>query len=544
MNNAEGSSPRELSGALSASTAVANANAGRGRHLQTDTPQLTLLPKGGLFTAFWILVAALLGYCVFTIPSRPFVFTFSALLVTFFALLPAYLWCRGSVAGLPILPFFASSYVPTHALQFMFAEPELRAYSDASILRAGLTVSAFLLVATLVWWYWVRLPRHVPIMCRSLDPRRGTNLLLLLLGGSVVVTLFTHAGWLAYLPGELSSTMQKFFSGLTAFAVFILAMSWGGRGLRPGQVSQFIGLFIAYCIAEASSLFLVSVVMVCLMFVLGFIISRQSIPWLGLLPMLGIIGLLHMGKGEMRSRYWAEGGQGSNIIQPWNYPAFYAEWFISSIDQLVYEKQGGDKGQDIFRRVSILDILLEAQDKAPKDVPFLKGKTYAIIPSALVPRMFNSGKASPHESTTILNMEFDKQTLEAAQSTTIGWGMLNEAYANFGYAGCLALAVVLGTFYGLMTRAGIGLPPTSIFVLVGMFTLSFTLQTTMTAAIYITSYLQGLLALLILTYPFTILRPLSNSAQPVIIKDGKNDRRRRRRIGSNRPDKIKNSIAQ
>jgi hypothetical protein len=267
-------------------------------------------------------------------------------------------------------------------------------------------------------------------------------------------------------------------------------------------------LFIAYCVADASSIFLVAVVIMSLLLVLGFVIGRQSVPWSWFVPLVAIVGFLHVGKGEMRSRYWAEGTQG-NLLEPWNYPSFYSDWLAASTQQLISQKQGGEEAQSVFSRVNTVYLLLQSQEMAPTDVPFLKGATYAIIPSALVPRIFNSAKASPHDSTSMLNIQYGNQTLEDTQSTSIGWGLLNEAYANFGYAGCLALAVILRTFYGLITRAGIGLPPTSLPALVGIFTISFALQTEMTAAIYITAYLQGLFALLVMAYPITEVRPLA-----------------------------------
>jgi hypothetical protein len=468
-----------------------------------------------LIHLFWGLVVPMLGYVAYTWADRPADYSFAALLVAFFALLPAYLWCGRVVMGLPIFPFFAGTYLLTYAYPFVLAEPSLREHPNESIRRAAWTVSGFLLLATLVWLFWVRRARPLPTHCRVLSADRGTTLLLMILVVGVIVTVFDHADWLAGLPGGLVTLIRQFFHGPTAFAIFVLALRWGKRSLSPGQISIFIGLFMALCIADTSSIFLVTAIISSLMLVLGFIIGRETVPWSWLTPLIVLVGFLHIGKFEMRARYWAEGVQG-NTLQPWAYPAFYAEWLQCSSEQLISQKHGGDEQASIFSRVNILYLLLEAQEMAPREVPFLKGETYAIIPSALVPRLINSEKASPHYSTTLLNVTFGNQTEETAQSTSIGWGLLNEAYANFGYTGCGMLAVILGTFYGLITRWSIGLPPASLPTLVGIFTLSFALQTEMTAAIYITAYLQGLFALLVLVYFFTeriSLRPGSGQSR-------------------------------
>ena len=451
---------------------------------------------------FWMMVIPLLGYWAYTYSNRPAIFSWVTLLVAFFSLLPAYLWCRGLVGGLPIFPFYAGAFLLTHANQFLMAEPRLREYPADSILRAALTVSAFLLVTTLVWLFWVKRQHFLPMRCRVLEEQRGTSFLLIMLAISSVVTLFSHAGWLAQLPSGLVTLVTQFFRGPTSFFIFILAMRWGRRTLSLSQTAWFIGLFISYCIIDATSLFLVSVVVMSLMLVLGFILGREAVPWLWVLPMVVIIGLLHIGKGEMRSRYWEEGTQGSGV-KPWAYPSLYGEWIQASLKQLAAQKHEEEEAQSIFSRLNTINLLLQAQEMAPKEVPFLHGETYAIIPSAIMPRIFDSEKASPHYSTSLLNVHFGNHTWESAKSTSIGWGLLNEAYANFGYMGCLFLAVILGTFYGLITHFGIGMPVSSLATLVGIFTLGFALQTEMTAAIFITAYLQGLFALLLMSWPFT-----------------------------------------
>lgn len=468
----------------------------------------TFADEINLLRVFWLVVAVLVGYAVITLPGRPAAFTLSGLLVSLFALLPAYLWCRRAVDGLPVFPLFAGTYLLTHALQFLIASSKLRAYPAEAIWQAAVTTSAFLLVATLVWLYWVRLPRRLPPTCRVLGAQRGTEFLFWALAASTLVTLFDQAGWLTLLHGGMRTVVRQFFQGPTCFAIFILAMRWGNRSLHPAQVSLFIGLLIAYCLAIASAIFLVGAIIACLMLALGFIIGRQSVPWWWLVPMITALAVFHAGESEMRARYWGEGSQGV-LVQPWNYPALYRQWWQDSLKQMSSRNQGGEEKESIFERAGTLNLMLQAQTMTPDPVAFLHGATYAIIPSALVPRLLDPQKASPIDSETLLNVHFGNQTVEETKTTTIGWGLLNEAYANFGYWGCFLLALILGTFYGLMTRWSIGLPPASLPALVGIFTLSFALQTEMTAAVYVTAYLQGLFALLVMAYPFMEVRPLA-----------------------------------
>jgi hypothetical protein len=426
----------------------------------------------------------------------------SALVLGFFALLPAWLWSAGRVPGLPVFPLYAATYLVTHVFQFLLAEPRLRDYPAEAILRAALTASGFLLVGTVVWGFWACRPRRLPPMCRALEGNHGTNVLLLLLFLGTVYTVFDHAGWLGAFPAGLVTAARSIFRGPIGFATFVLALRWGKRLLSPFQRNLFLGLILAYCLADASSIFLVGVVLACLMFVLGFTLGRNRFPWSSIATTLAIIATLHVGKGDMRFRYWAEGQQGNNLA-PQQYPAFYVDWLKSSLKQIVQNKQEEeDTHQSILSRANTVYLLLQAQQMTPDEVPFLRGATYAIIPSALVPRLFDAEKASPHYSTALLNVQYGNQTWEGTQSTAIGWGLLNEAYANFGYMGCFALAVLLASFFGLVTWWCKDMPANSVAFLVGIYTLGFALQTEMTAAIFITAYLQGLVGLLLMSWFF------------------------------------------
>jgi hypothetical protein len=439
---------------------------------------------------------------VVTYPARPFLFTLSGVILGFFALLPAWLWSAGRVPGLPIFPLYAATYLATHVLQFLLAEPRLRENPPEAILRAALTASGFLLVGTVVWTFWACRPRRLPSACLALEGNHGTSVLLLLLSLGTWFTIFDHAGWLGALPAGMVTAARSIFRGPVGFVTFVLALRWGKRLLNPAQRSLFLALFLAYCLADASSIFLVGPVIACLMFVLGLVLSRDRLPWVAIATTLVVIGTLHVGKADLRSRYWAEGQQG-NTLAPQQYPAFYADWLKSSLRQIVLNKQEEeDTHQSIFSRANTVYLLLQAQQMTPEEVPFLGGETYAIIPSALVPRLFNAEKASPHYSTALLNVHYGNQTWEATESTAIGWGLLNEAYANFGYASCVVVAVLLASFFGWVTWWCKGMPANSVAFLVGIYTLGFALQTEMTAAIFITAYVQGLVGLLLMAWLF------------------------------------------
>ena len=68
----------------------------------------------------------------------------------------------------------------------------------------------------------------------------------------------------------------------------------------------------------------------------------------------------------------------------------------------------------------------------------------------------------------MLNVRFGFQTEEATQSTAIGWGLIAEAFANFGLAGVFGMGIVAGTIAGCFTRCSCGASPVSPGAIVGI----------------------------------------------------------------------------
>ncbi len=491
-----------------------------------------------LLTVFWVISGLLVAYIIWTFEARPLVFTFAGLLVSCFALLPSYLWCKGRAQGLPIWPLSCAGMLLTYGVQLFVPSSHFQDVSNEAIWRAAITVSGYLLIGTLVWLFCVTRPRTRPRVALMIQPYRIASVLLGFLAIGTVYTLCTTAGWLDFLSGGFGTAIRGFIRGPIIFAVFVLASRWGERSLRPRHLILFLILVISYCVADAASLYLISSIATGLMLLVGFAMGRRVIPWAMIIGFVLVVGSMHLGKDEMRKEYWGEDLSERTAVTPWKYPVFYAKWARCSIDAIVNGKPSDEQSTSLLERANTIYLLLQAQDMAPAEVPFLHGATYAIIPGSLVPRIFWEGKVSPHDSTTMLNVHFGNQTWEAAQVTSIGWGMLNEAYANFGYFGVAGLAIVLGAFYGLLARWSIGYPPTSMRTFIGIFTMSFAIQTEMSAAVYISAYLQGGVALWAVVRLFASYHSLQPD-RGLVTRPGLpgNSRTRRARNRRRTPDK-------
>ena len=90
-----------------------------------------------LMRVFRVVVWSLSLFAIFSLASNYFETVLAACLIGFFALLPAYLWCKGSVKGMPVFPVFALPFLWTYGLPLLVHHPDVELYSPVSHLWAA-----------------------------------------------------------------------------------------------------------------------------------------------------------------------------------------------------------------------------------------------------------------------------------------------------------------------------------------------------------------------------------------------------------------------
>jgi hypothetical protein len=221
--------------------------------------------------------------------------------------------------------------------------------------------------------------------------------------------------------------------------------------------------------------------------------------------------LLHGGKGEMRDRYWPRGDEDVPAVQPLSYPSLIAEWFTVGFTHFQWgtgDDQPEEESQSILERASLMQLLLYVQNATPEFVPYLNGETYTMIPWLLVPRILSPNKPAAHEGTYILNVHYGFQTREDTVHTTIGFGLLNEAYANFGILGALGLGILLGGLCGLTSSSARGTPLLSLRALLAILVASYSFQMEFAAGVLVSAMFQSAVGLLALAIIFMRRRPV------------------------------------
>ena len=468
-------------------------------------PQSAASERAVFMRIFWAWSVVLMLIVLASTTYNPFTLTGAAVVIISSALVPIYLWCRGKALGLPLFPLFSLTFIWTHGLQLLINPSTFENFPDDSIWLAAETVSGFLLLGTFVWFLIVRRPPAPRRRVLAISEGQGDALFLAGLAISVVFIVVANADWLK-IPVGIFSIVRGSVLALNVLSIFALSYRFGAGQLTLLQKILFVILGVLYCACTTVSLFLVAALSTFLMIVVGYTLGRGKVPWMLVAALFAIASLLHTGKSVMRDRYWSEEQQG-HIIEPWKYPALYAEWFEVSLQELTASKE--EEQQSILARSSTLNLLLFVQAVSPRFLPFMEVETYRVVPEAMVPRFLLQEKVGAHEGNVLMNMYYGKQTREAAETTTIGWGLLNEAYANFGLAGCAMLAAFLAVFYGVVTRWSINLPLLSLPNLLTMLIMSFAIQTEYCATVFASSLFQSSISFVLVVWVFMKWQTLS-----------------------------------
>lgn len=368
------------------------------------------------------------------------------LLVLTAATLPGMLWIRMGSPGIPIFPIIGIAYIPYFGWPILSGAEAALDYTTWEILRAALAVDLFLIFATVAWRLMAGRVLSQPAIAQG-ENNSSLVVQFVLIGLSVGVMF--HVAVILGLPSVLGS----FFGVARSFAVTFVSVACfligaiRARGLLRGidwaAAVAGIGLLL---ILSWSSLFLVGGISYSLACLLGYFIVSKRMPWLFVGAMFVAVMVLHAGKAEMRAKYWESDTNVGGVSSLSGLPGFAAEW----VGEGIYAIATGSAGQSVLERASLFQMILRAQIDTPDRVEFLNGATYALLPSILVPRFIESNKPASQVGIDLLNIHYGLMTVDEAAVTAVGWGLVPEAYANFGYWGVIGIALIYGLLCGAL----------------------------------------------------------------------------------------------
>lgn len=475
-------------------------------HPSSHTPILRR-KETKLVLSFSVLLTAFIAAVAFTARPSSIEAAVGAASIVVAAATPTWLWITRRVKGWPIMPIFAAITIPTFALPLLYEHPIVMAFAPGQQLLSALTVTGFLVLTTITWAAVMRGQKRRATRFLVLNDKTVDNVFIVALGISTLIT-FGASGHSVNLPAGIGSIVVAIAGALTALSSFVLSYRAGTRELRGPKQTVFVILFMAALFASLPGMLLVSAIATTFVSTIGFVLGARRFPWLPVTVAICAFAFLHQGKANVRRIYWA--ADEDPVIGLLQYPAFLFTWIQSSINNIAAGNtaESGEENQSLLERASLMQLLLYVQSMTPGEVPYLGGETYAVIPRLLVPRILDPDKPASHEGTYLLNIAYGFQTREATEKTTIGFGLLNEAFANFGYEGVAGLAVILGLYYGFISRWAFGAPILSFRSLFAILVTGFAIQTEHPASVYVTELFQSTVALSALAFLFMRTRPV------------------------------------
>lgn len=377
-------------------------------------------------------------------------------------------WSSGG-KGLPLLPLMVLQNLLIYGLPIVAGHAILQQYPDRFLQQAGFEVLAMDIAMVLAWKLGMQTFSPSPPVSYALrelnraGARGWARLGFVMTGFGTAGELLGNCGYLdsvySQLPNGATSILNALYSVMSACGFFLISLAIGGGQASSFAKAVFWVLLIINGMAGSLDFILAGVAATLVTVAIGFFWSSGKFPWLYLTTSMLALSFLNSGKTTMRMRYWATEDTPAIQFTPAMLPAVYGEWVATSFDAVVENStsplpgpnkkaERAEKNQTLLDRIDNLQNLLFVIDAVDTEhVSLLHGKTYSLIPPLLVPRIIWPDKPRSHEGQVMLNVHFGRQDLDSTFSAYIAWGLLPEAYGNFGP---LAGALFLGFFLGVL----------------------------------------------------------------------------------------------
>ena len=425
-----------------------------------------------------------------------------ALLIINAAMLPSYLWVVGRVRGLPLFPGYALTFTWSFGLPLVEDHPIVALFSSWDQFVAACSVTGFLVIGTLVWYPIARRPPRPPAICWGMEDTEHTSFLLAALGACALWHVALTATWI-HLPAGVASIASAILIAVEALTCFVLSYQLGKRKLSRQVRLTFFLLLGAMLIAILPNLLLITAMSLLAITCMAYVFASKKLPWLVMSLAMGAFAFLHLGKAEMREKYWHD--DEAPAMTPARYPAFLVEWIETSMQAIHRSKDDEARGESLLERSSLMHWLLYFQARTPREIPYLNGATYAAIPRMFVPRIFDPEKPMSSEAGDLIAVTYEIQTREGTETTHLAFGLLDEAFANFGFVGMAGLGILLGGIYGKVGHWARSMPILSFRSLFAVLVASYCFEAEFTSTYYVAAMFQSTIVLVVVGIVF--MRP-------------------------------------
>lgn len=400
--------------------------------------------------------------------------------------IPVLNWARRQRSWFPAFEVAVLTCIPFYAIPLLSHHADIRVYPKDIVLHSAILVLIFLGAANF-GFSAVNFPKKPSRWAiASLMPQNAYRYVPL---GLVLNTLYLYfVTFTTIIPTDLVGTLRALFFGIGTLSTFILARLWGMGLLSRNQILFFIANIIVQLIFLFSELYLITGISLVSLALIAYSAARHRVPWVFLALFTPLVALLHLGKTDMRRLYWEEQRPAPTLTQ---LPAFFSEWIQYSLQAQQNRDEGLVQQTTIFERASLIQMLCLCVDRVPETYPYLYGESYVDIPAQVIPRFLWPDKPSSLMSNVRLGIYFHLIDPNDPFKVSIAFGMIAEAFVNFGHFGVGLLGFIFGAAFKRISLLAQNVPQ---FSALGIFTILLTawsFQAELVLAAWISSLFQA-----------------------------------------------------
>lgn len=411
--------------------------------------------------------------------------TLTGLAILVLSFVPALQWARLGRGWFPAFELFCMSAAAFYAFPLLIVHPELKTYPEGVVTESGLLVAAYLISAIFGFSVSQRSPRAPHWATASLLPEFAYRYVP---AGVILNTIYifidSHTN---LIPFDMAGTLRALFFGLGTLSTFILAKLAGMGELAPATRTMFLVNLTLQIVLLFSHLYLITGISLLTLALIAYASARRKIPWLLLAVLLPLVTVLHSGKSQMRAIYWQNGQYIPGLLEA---PAFFIEWIGYGLEGKEVDEKKPNK-VSIFERASLIQMLCLVVDRVPAAKPYLTGESYVDIPVQIIPRFVWRDKPSSLLANVRLAVYFGLVDPNNAMQVSIAFGMLSEAYVNFGWLGVGFLGFLFGWAFRRISVLSLGAPQLSTLGIFMILLTAWSFQAELVLATWLTSLLQA-----------------------------------------------------
>ena len=406
------------------------------------------------------------------------------------ASLPVLSWAKERRTWFPAFEISMLTCIAFYAVPLFRGSEELLAYRSSSQTQASLLVLIYLACANFAFNTTRSRGRRVGWATTSLLPSSATRWVP---AGMILNVVYIYLSvYLQVFPANIDGTLRALFFGLGIMSTFVLSRMWGLGLLNKGQIAFFVLSLLSYLILVFSTLYLIGGISTTALALIAYTSARRKIPILIISLFAVVVAMLHLGKSQMRHKYWDPDINEAKTV-PVNslteLPAYYTEWVSYS-----FAAKDGNLEQDtttIFDRASLIQMMCMSVEEVPEKRPYLYGDSYVDIPAQVIPRFLWPDKPSSLLANIRLALYFNLVAEESAFAVSIAFGPLAEAYINFGYFGVGLLGLLMGYAFKRISMLSDGVPQFSALGIFMILLTAWSFQVEQVMATWLSSLFQA-----------------------------------------------------